>query len=90
MVDKNLRNDLRDVKNVIILSKRVMNTIKLILFWAFFYNAIGIFLASGILYPSLGIRLNPMIAALAMSFSSVFVVTNALTINLFKIKKEKK
>lgn len=85
-----IRNDLSDVKNVIILSKRVMNTIKLNLFWAFFYNAIGIFLASGILYPSLGIRLNPMIAALAMSFSSVFVVTNALTINLFKIKKEKK
>ncbi len=81
------RNDLNDVKNVILLSKRVMNTIKLNLFWAFFYNVIGIFFASGILYPALGIKLSPMIAALAMSFSSIFVVTNALTINLFKIKK---
>ena len=82
-----LRNDLLDVKNVLLLSKRVMNTIKGNLFWAFFYNCIGIVLASGLFYHSLGIKLNPMIGSLAMSFSSVFVVLNALTINLFKPEK---
>lgn len=83
-----LRNDLLDVLNVINLSKRVLNTIKGNLFWAFFYNCIGVILATGLLYPT--IKLNPMIGSLAMSFSSVFVVLNALTINLFKIKREKK
>ena len=82
-----LRNDLLDVKNVISLSKRVINTIKLGLFWAFFYNCIGVVLASGVFYPSYQIKLSPMIGALAMSLSSVFVVLNALTINLFKVKK---
>ena len=81
-----LRNDLLDVLNVINLSKRVLNTIKGNLFWAFFYNCIGIVLASGLLY-GLGIKLNPMIGSLAMSCSSVFVVCNALTINLFKVEK---
>ncbi len=84
-----LRKDLMDVNNVIALSKRVLNTIKGNLFWAFFYNCIGIVLACGILYPAFSIKLNPMIASLAMSCSSVFVVLNALTINLFKIKKNK-
>lgn len=83
-----LRNDLLDVLNVINLSKRVLNTIKGNLFWAFFYNCIGVILATGLLYPT--IKLNPMVGSLAMSFSSVFVVLNALTINLFKIKREKK
>lgn len=82
-----LRNDLLDVLNVIKLSKRVLNTIKGNLFWAFFYNCIGIVLACGMLYPAFGIKLNPMIGSLAMSISSVFVVLNALTINLFKVKK---
>ena len=81
-----LRNDLLDVLNVINLSKRVLNTIKGNLFWAFFYNCIGIILASGLLY-GLGIKLNPMIGSLAMSCSSVFVVCNALTINFFKVEK---
>ena len=81
-----LRNDLLDVLNVINLSKRVLNTIKGNLFWAFFYNCIGIVLASGLLY-GLGIKLNPMIGSLAMSCSSVFVVCNALTINFFKVEK---
>lgn len=80
-----VRNDLLDVIRVVELSKRIMLTIKLNLFWAFIYNIIGIFLASGIFYPAYGIKLNPMIASLCMSFSSVFVVLNALTINLFKI-----
>ncbi len=84
-----LRNDLMDVLNVISLSKRILNTIKGNLFWAFFYNCIGIVLACGIFYPAFGIKLNPMIGSAAMSFSSVFVVLNALTINLFKIKKTK-
>lgn len=84
-----LRNDLLDVLNVISLSKRVLNTIKGNLFWAFFYNCIGILLACGIFYPAFGIKLNPMISAAAMSCSSIFVVLNALTINLFKIKKTK-
>lgn len=60
------------------------------LFWAFFYNTIGIPLACGVLYKSLGILLNPMIAALAMSLSSICVVTNALTLRRFKIKEEVK
>lgn len=82
-----LRNDLMDVLNVISLSKRVLNTIKGNLFWAFFYNCIGVLLACGLFYPAFGIKLNPMIGSLAMSCSSVFVVLNALTINFFKVKK---
>lgn len=85
-----LKDDLLDVVNVINLSKRVLKTIKGNLFWAFFYNSIGIVLASGLLYPLWQIKLNPMIGSLAMSLSSVFVVVNALTINLFKIKKSEK
>lgn len=84
-----LRNDLLDILNVINLSKRVLNTIKGNLFWAFFYNCIGIVLASGLFYDSFNIKLDPMIGSLAMSFSSVFVVLNALTINFFKVKKSK-
>ena len=82
-----LRNNLLDVLNVIRLSKRTLNTIKGNLFWAFFYNCVGILLACGAFYPSFGIKLNPMIASLAMAFSSVFVVLNALTINFFKSKE---
>ena len=82
-----VRNDLSDVANVIRLSKRVINNIKLSLFWAFFYNAIGILLATGAFY-SFGVKLNPMIGALCMSMSSFFVVSNALTINFFKVKRD--
>ena len=83
-----LRDDLLDIKNIILLSKRIFNTIKGNLFWAFFYNCIGIILASGLLYYTpLEIKLSPMIGSLAMSFSSVFVVLNALTINFFKVKR---
>lgn len=85
-----LRNDLLDIGNVIALSKTVLRTIKGNLFWAFFYNCIGIVLASGLFYYSYGIKLNPMIGSLAMSLSSVFVVLNALTINFFKVKKQAK
>lgn len=83
-----VRNDLNDVVDVIRLSKKTINNIKLSLFWAFFYNTIGVILATGILYPSLGIRLNPMIASFAMSLSSVCVVLNALRLRLFKTTKK--
>lgn len=83
-----LHNDLLDVLNVIRLSKRTLFTIKGNLFWAFIYNVIGIIIASGVFYYAFDLKLNPMIASLCMSFSSVFVVLNALTINLFKIKRE--
>lgn len=85
-----LTNDLMAIYTAIKLSKKVMKTIKMNLFWAFFYNCIGISLASGILYPSFGILLTPMIGALSMSISSLFVVTNALTINRFKVNEDKK
>lgn len=85
-----ISNSLNDVYHAIRLSKKTINNIKGNLFWALFYNCIGIILASGVFYYSLGIKLNPMIGALAMSLSSVFVVTNALRLNLFKGKEEKK
>ena len=82
-----LHNDLYGIINSVLLSKKVMKNIKINLFWAFFYNAIGILLAAGVLYYVNGLLLSPMICALAMSFSSLFVCTNALTINLFKGKE---
>lgn len=82
-----LRNDLMDVLNVITLSKRVLNTIRLGLFWAFFYNFVCVLIATGAFYYINGFKINPMIGALAMSVSSVSVVLNALTINFFKIKR---
>jgi Cu+-exporting ATPase len=86
-----IRNDLLDLVNVISLSKRVLNTIKLGLFWAFFYNIICVFLATGILYyitPN-HFEMEPMYGSLAMSLSSVSVVLNALSINFFKVKRNK-
>lgn len=82
-----LRKDLMDVLNVISLSKRVLNTIKGGLFWAFFYNAVCVVIATGLLFYPFGISINPMIGSAAMSISSVSVVLNALTINFFKVKK---
>lgn len=74
-----LSNDLRSVVTAVKTGKKARKIIKQNLFWAFIYNVLGIPLASGVLY-SIGILLNPMIASLAMSLSSVFVVTNALRI----------
>jgi Cu+-exporting ATPase len=79
-----IRSDLLDAVSTIRLSKAVITNIKENLFWAFFYNIIGIPLAAGLLYPSLGIKLSPMIGAAAMSMSSVCVVLNALRLRFFK------
>jgi Cu+-exporting ATPase len=73
-----LRGDLRSVPQAIELSRRTMGTIRWNLFWAFIYNVIGIPLAAGVLEPLLGWQLSPIVAAAAMAFSSVFVVTNSL------------
>jgi Cu+-exporting ATPase len=67
------------------LSKRTMRNIRQNLFFAFFYNALGIPLAAGVLYPVFGLLLNPMIAAAAMSFSSISVIANALRLRTAKL-----
>lgn len=79
-----MKSDLRDAVTAVRLSRRVIRNIKQNLFWAFFYNAIGIPLAAGVWYPLFGIRLNPMFGAAAMSLSSIFVVGNALRLRGFK------
>ncbi len=78
-----MRDDLRGVVTAIQLSKRTMRIIKQNLFWAFVYNTAGIPVAAGLLYPFFGILLNPMLASLAMAFSSVSVVTNSLRLRRF-------
>ena len=82
-----VKNDLMDAVGVIKLSKAVIRNIKENLFWAFFYNSIGIPLAAGVLYPIWGIKLNPMFGAAAMSLSSVCVVCNALRLKRLKLNK---
>ncbi len=84
-----IKSDMADLPAAIKLSRSTLNNIKLSLFWAFFYNCLGIPLAAGALVP-LGITLNPMIAAAAMSLSSFCVVTNALRLNLVSIYKQHK
>ncbi|MCI5602654.1 MAG: heavy metal translocating P-type ATPase [Clostridiales bacterium] len=79
-----MKNDLLDVVTAIRLSKSVIRNIKENLFWAFFYNVLGIPLAAGVYYNAFGWKLNPMFGAAAMSLSSVFVVTNALRLRFFK------
>ncbi len=78
-----MKSDLRDAVTAIRLSRQVIRNIKQNLFWAFFYNAIGIPLAAGVWYPVFGLRLNPMFGAAAMSMSSIFVVCNALRLRRF-------
>lgn len=79
-----MKSDLRDAVTAMRLSRAVIRNIKQNLFWAFFYNSIGIPLAAGVLYPAFGLRLNPMFGAAAMSLSSIFVVGNALRLRGFK------
>lgn len=83
-----MKNDLLDAVGAIRLSKAVIRNIKENLFWAFFYNSIGIPLAAGLLYPIWGLKLNPMFGAAAMSLSSVCVVSNALRLRWVKLGKK--
>ena len=85
-----IKNNLLDALTAVKLSHATIKNIKTNLFWAFFYNIIGIPVAAGIFYKSFGITLNPMIAAAAMSFSSIFVVTNALRLKFFKAEEYSK
>ena len=81
-----MNSSLAAVSDAIALSRATIRNIKQNLFWAFFYNSLGIPIAAGVLFLPLGIRLSPMLGAAAMSMSSVFVVTNALRLRLFKSK----
>ena len=88
-----MKSRLSDVRAAIRLSRATLRNIHENLFWAFFYNAVGIPLAAGLWYPVFGWKLNPMFGAAAMSLSSFCVVTNALRLNLFKMydaKRDKK
>ncbi len=78
-----IKDDLRVVATAMRLSRSTMKTIKMNLFWAFFYNIIGIPIAAGVLYPFFAILLNPMFASAAMAFSSVSVVSNSLRLKRF-------
>ena len=81
-----MKSQLTEVSTAVRLSKATIKNIKENLFWAFIYNIIGIPIAAGIFYPAFGFKLSPMIGALAMSFSSVFVVTNALRLRFFSAR----
>ena len=85
-----MKSDLLDAAAAIQLSRAVIKNIKENLFWAFFYNALGIPLAAGVFYPFLGWQLSPMFGSAAMSFSSVFVVSNALRLKGFRPSFRKK
>ncbi len=81
-----MKSDLQDAASAFQLSRATIRNIKENLFWALFYNSLGIPLAAGVFYPLTGWTLNPMFGAAAMSLSSVFVVTNALRLKFFKPK----
>lgn len=83
-----MKSSLLDVVTAIDLSSDVIKNIKMNLFWAFFYNILGIPVAAGLLYPAFGLRLSPMIGSACMSLSSVCVVTNALRLRYFKPRIE--
>lgn len=80
-----MKGDLSDVAKAIRLSRLTIRNIRQNLFWAFCYNSLAIPVAAGVLFPSFGILLSPMIGAIAMSLSSLFVVTNALRLKTYKI-----
>jgi len=79
-----MKSDLLDAVTAIKLGREVIRNIKQNLFWAFFYNCVGIPITAGLLYPVNGMKLNPMFGAAAMSLSSIFVVSNALRLRNFK------
>ncbi len=79
-----VKGDIRDVERGIRLGRKTLSKIKQNLFWAFFYNVVGIPVAAGLLYPAFGLVLKPEYAGLAMAFSSVSVVTNSLLLNRFR------
>ena len=85
-----VKSKLTDVSAAVRLSRQVLKNIHENLFWAFFYNCIGIPVAAGVLVPLVGLSLNPMFAAAAMSLSSFCVVTNALRLNLFSVRSTAK
>ena len=80
-----MKNELMDVCRSIRLGRLTIRNIKQNLFWAFCYNTLGIPIAAGVLYPAFGLLLSPMIGAVAMSLSSLFVVTNALSLKRKKL-----
>ncbi len=80
-----VKGDLRGIVKARRLSHLTMNNIRENLFFAFLYNALGVPLVAGVLYPAFGLLLNPMIAAAAMSFSSVSVIANALRLRTIKL-----
>jgi Cu+-exporting ATPase len=84
-LSKAIKGDLRGIVKARRLSQRTMSNIRQNLFFAFFYNALGVPLAAGVLYPLFGLLLNPMIAAAAMSFSSVSVIGNSLRLRTAKL-----
>lgn len=83
-----INNNILDIVSALKLSKSTIKIIKENLFWAFFYNIIGISLAAGLLYPAFGLKLSPMFGAFAMSFSSIFVCLNSLRLRKFKANFE--
>jgi Cu+-exporting ATPase len=80
-----MRGDLNTAVQAIALSRKTMATMKQNLFWAFLYNAIGIPIAAGILYPAYGVLLSPILASAAMAFSSVSVVANSLRLRTARL-----
>ena len=81
-----VKGDLRGIVRARRLSQAVMRNIRQNLFFAFIYNALGVPVAAGVLYPVFGLLLSPMLAALAMSFSSVSVISNALRLNVIRLE----
>jgi Cu+-exporting ATPase len=82
-----VKGDLRGIVKAVTLSRHTMRNIRQNLFFAFIYNALGVPVAAGVLYPVFGLLLNPMIAAAAMSFSSVSVIGNALRLRTIRLTK---
>jgi Cu+-exporting ATPase len=85
-----VKGDLRKIVRAFLLSRAVMRNIRQNLFFAFVYNSLGVPVAAGVLYPFFGILLSPIIAAAAMSFSSVSVVTNALRLKKVRLQTSRK